>query len=120
MSCLFDSLTFFLNKLNHNITPDQLRSIICDYLLTNYQLIENIPSHDIIQWETDMDILDYISQMRKSSIWGGAIEIKAFCDIFIYEVNIHHNGVVINFIPNKTPLLTINLNYNGSHYTPSI
>ena len=119
MSCLFDSLSICLQKIQINITSIHLRNQICDYLLQNEKMIDDITSSAITEWESNMSISDYVVKMRNSSTWGGAIEIKAFCDLYNVEVNVYNtNNSIINFISNDIPYITMNLRYNGNHYTP--
>lgn len=61
MSCLFDSLSYFINKPSKII-----RNEICDYLEKNNKLIEGIDTVDILSLESS----NYIKNMRKSSTWG--------------------------------------------------
>ncbi len=81
-------------------------------------MIDDITSSAITEWESNMSISDYVVKMRNSSTWGGAIEIKAFCDLYNVEVNVYQTNNIINFISNDIPYITINLRYNGNHYTP--
>ena len=59
--------------------------------------------------------------MRNSGSWGGAIEIKAFCNMYNKHINVHDNrgrgGVVINFVDNERKNRdVIDINWNGGHY----
>ena len=115
MSCLFDSLSHYLPGTSTNI-----RTKICDYLQQNNKIIDGMNTCDILNLETS----DYIAKMRKSSTWGGAIEIQCACNIWKIRVLVEdirhkkkHN--VIEFIPiNNTYNKTINLTWSGGHYTP--
>ena len=112
MSCLFNSLSKFVN-----ISPQNLRKQICDFLKTNPLILSNIKAEEIIKWENGMDIQEYISKMEQSNTWGGAIEIKCFCEIYQINVIIIHNDRQIEFLPSSGKYqTTINLNYTGNHY----
>lgn len=133
MSCLFNSLGCLLN-----IPSYQLRQKICDYLLTNPELLDTCQTSDIIKWESGVKLETYIIKMRNNSTWGGAIEIKATCNIYncrIIVVNIRNNrrnrnlisqlgnsGKDIEFIPNKNAnsdiSKTIKITWNGGHFEP--
>ena len=118
MSCLFDSLGYFLN-----IKSNKIRSIICDYLEKDNKLFDDIKTKDLLLLESK----NYIKFMRKSSTWGGAIEIKSACNIWNLKIivkNIRTDGKKksrIKFIPtNGINSLTkkIKLLWNGIHYEP--
>ena len=116
MSCLFDSLSRYLPGSSINI-----RTKICDYLKQNNKIIDGMNTRDILTLETT----DYITKMRKTSTWGGAIEIQCACNIWKIRVLVEdkrhkkkHN--IIEFIPiNNTYNKTINLKWSGGHYTPN-
>lgn len=116
MSCLFDSLEYFLNISSKNI-----RSTICDYLENNNVIVDGIDTKDLLQLESE----NYISEMRKISTWGGAIEIKAAANIWNLEIivkNIRNKkNSQIHFIPNQginNSTKKIYLTWNGFHYEP--
>jgi hypothetical protein len=117
MSCLFNSLAKTIQNTNGN----ELRKIITEYLKNNPILYddENTKLSDLIGGESELS--KYINNMEKSSTWGGAIEIKAFCDIFnaIVKVKVLSTNKWIEFIPqNKniinSPIFTIS--WNGNHF----
>ena len=58
MSCLFNSLSYFLNLENKVI-----RNMICDYLQENKPIIEGIATHDILKYEKE-DINKYINNIH--------------------------------------------------------
>lgn len=115
MSCLFDSLSFFLSS----VSSFELRQMICDYIQSNKSLIENIPNSDLIAWSANISMDNYIASMRKPHIWGGAIEIKAFCDLFKKNVRIHSlpNNRTIECL-GVDSVEWIDLQWTGGHYTP--
>lgn len=117
MSCLFNSLSYFTNQ----ISSDQLRNLICDYLLSNPKLFDIVDAKNVTEWESGMCLNQYVSNMRNTTVWGGGIEIKAFCEIFNFFVIVHLNtGTEIEFSPNfpNEQTQSIKINYNGNHYEP--
>ena len=80
MSCLFQSIS----KLLGNISPQNLRNQICDFIETNGDRMWNGLS--IKEWvyysaiDRNQTVKQYIQSMRHSSEWGGAPEI-AICYI---------------------------------------
>ena len=118
MSCLFNSLVYFLN-----IKSSEIRSKICDFLENNNKIFDRIDTKDLLELESD----NYVKKMRKNSTWGGAIEIKAACNIWNLEIivcnirNGDRNDSQIQFIPNNgVNSLTkkIYITWNGFHYEP--
>lgn len=115
MSCLFDSLSFYIT----NINSKKLRNIITDYLSENPLLLDDAKFSELI----GVDKFDnYISNMRKDSTWGGAYEIKAFCDLFDAKVKVKilQTNKWIEFLPKnyKNNLPEMLITWNGSHYEP--
>ena len=116
MSCLFDTLSSFVN-----LKSTDLRENICNYLKNNPNLYEDIKAEDYIIWngEQHKNIESYIDMMRKTSTWGGAIEIKAFCNMYHTKVivNGRNNKEKVEFIPAiKSSSKDITINWNGGHY----
>lgn len=120
MSCLFRSLSYFIQNVNEN----ELRDIIVDYLEKDPILIGN-DTHlkDILQIQ-NTTIPQYTQQMRQRHVWGGAIEIRAFCELFdmkviVYVIRENRN---IEFIPssNDTKVIDkcISISWTGAHYEP--
>ena len=116
MSCLFNSLSYFIPESSNNI-----RQKICDYISQNKPLIKGIETKDIIKYEEK----NYIEKMRNTNTWGGAIEIQAACNIWKCKINVrnkrgrknqHSN---IEFIPTSTIIAnTFELEWTGGHYEP--
>ena len=77
MSCLFDSLSSFL-KFNDSY---KLRQEICDYIENNPTILDGMDTNEITKIVSNMNLETYIRNMRNSNEWGGALEIKAFCEI---------------------------------------
>ena len=114
MSCLFESLTSFISNLSH----EELRNIICDYLIKNPIMYDSMKASDSM-WEYNDNLKRYVDNMRLTSTWGSALEIKAFCNIFNANVNLYYNGKLIEFKSlTSNPKFTILLGYTGDHYFP--
>ncbi len=121
MSCLFESLTKFVNHLNKNENMDslRLRNIICDYLSTNPNLMNDnkIDTKLLISATTDINLEQYIQTMRNPITWGGGIEIKCFCELTGLGVNVHLiDKKIIEFRPTNPNNMIINIFYTGNHY----
>lgn len=120
MSCLFDSLSSFFNKKYLN--SFKLRNIICDYLIQNPILFDDIKAEKIIFYENKTTLQKYVHNMRQNNTWGGSIEIKSFCNIFNINVivkNIRDNNQNIEFLSNnKKSKKNIFISWNGSHFEP--
>jgi hypothetical protein len=116
MSCLFNSLSYF----NKQISADQLRQIICDYLLSNPKILDTLDATIVTGWEMGCSLEQYVDIMRKSNTWGGGIEIRSYCNIFNIQVNIiMTDNKIIEFLPdNNKPSRIIGLLYTGNHYEP--
>jgi len=114
MSCLFNSLSHFIGTDSYSI-----RQEICDYLENNNKIIDGLDTKSILLLESN----DYIKNMRNPSIWGGAIEIQAACNIWKYKIIVQNNrdknGKNIEFIPVDTDYTKeIILEWTGGHYEP--
>lgn len=127
MACLFDSLSVFL-LTQHRKQPssDELRQQICNYLESNNQIMDDLNTDDVTRITSNLNIKQYVDNMRKHSTWGSALEIKAFCEIYKVNVTVVHlqDKRHIEFLPSQKnkekPTHTIFLNYTGNHYTPSM
>ena len=115
MSCLFDSLSMFLEHMNSAM----LRSNICDYLETNPLLIDDLKACEVINHETNYDLETYVSNMRSQSTMGGAIEIRAFTKIFQVNVKVLSmpNQKVIEFLENPHFAWFV-IQWTGNHFDP--
>ena len=71
----------------------------------------------------NIDLEQYIQSMRMSDTWGGAIEIKAFCELFQVpvKVEIESDKRQIEFLPSRMRhgQKTIFISWNGSHFVPT-
>ena len=115
MSCLFNSLSYFIKEDGYDI-----RLKICDYLENNFTIIEDLDTKYVL----DLDSVDYIKNMKNISTWGGAIEIQVACNIWklriiVNDIQNHRENNKIEFIPiNNIYEKTIELYWNGGHYEP--
>ncbi len=117
MSCLFNSMSYFFNKSSFDIRQD-----ICNYLQQNKPIIEGLDTHFILGLDSP-SYQHYISRMRNTSTWGGAIEIQVACNIWNTRITVHNirdrNGNKIEFLPiNKNHSNNISITWNGGHYEP--
>lgn len=117
MSCLFNSLSYFLHEDSYII-----RQKICDYLNENKPIIEGLETKDVIMFESN-SVSNYISNMRNTSTWGGAIEIQCACNIWNLKINVFNyrdnNKKAIEFLPmNGNLSRTIDIYWTGGHYEP--
>lgn len=120
MSCLFDSLSYYIDA-----TPDQLRQYIADYLEDNGDVIDGMDTRDVLAMDPDHgggDAEAYIRKMRRSSTWGGSIELAAASEIFRLIIRVHNirdrDGEVIEFLPvHGKPVGVAEISWSGNHYT---
>ena len=114
MSCLFNSMNYFFKE-----DSQVIRNKICDYLQQNQPIIDGLDTNFILSMEGS----NYINNMRNPSVWGGAIEIQAACNIWntkITVVNIRNsNQKNIEFQPVKgNANNNISVTWSGGHYEP--
>ena len=105
MSCLYDSISHFLR-----INSYQTRQRICDGLETKMIL--------------DMEDPNYIQNMRRTSTWGGALEIKAACNIWRIKIIVYidrKHSKKIEFLPTDGRYIgAIEIEWQGNHYVPIV
>lgn len=113
MSCLFDSLSKFIN-----ISSNDLRQNIVQYLQTNPNLIEDVSFQEMLKWD-NINHEQYLSVMSNEMSWGGAIEIKAFVMMYHINVKVHipQQQKIVEFVKN-TDHPFINIIWTGNHYIP--
>jgi hypothetical protein len=118
--------------------PNGIRQRICDYLEKNLPILEGMETRDVLEMEASSS-QNYISKMRKSSTWGGAIEIQCACNIWNARIIVHdirsrhsnnnnnnknkNKNNKIEFLPLKSEnaqphSLELNLEWSGGHYEP--
>lgn len=117
MSCLFISLGYFMLDRD----PDRLRQDICDYLESNPKLYDDTLDLESITQLDGITKEQYLQNMRRSQTWGGAVEIKAFCDLYEIdvEVSVIGNGKTVLFKsgkPHRNGLIKIY--WTGNHFEP--
>ena len=128
MSCLFNSMSHCIKE---DWGPHGIRQRICDYLQSNLPILDGMETRDVLQLEAPSSE-HYISNMRKSSTWGGAIEIQCACNIWNARIIVHdirfgnngNNSKKIEFLPlhinidSIIPPLEFELEWSGGHYEP--
>jgi len=121
MSCLFNSLSVFVEGDDSNI----LRQKICNYLALNLPLgHEDVLAEQYIQWQGGVTLFEYVQQMRNIQTWGSSIEIQAFCELYSISVSVtdlrRSTNNVMTFIP-KSGIYSkqVKLTWNGGHYEVS-
>lgn len=127
MSCLFNSLSRALQHKNiYSISSSELRQESCNYLIHDFPIISGMSTHELLNI-THGNHSKYISEMRRNSTWGGAIEIQAVCNVFkvrIIVVNIRNgfgNGKEIEFLPvHENYTNTLKITWSGGHYEPML
>lgn len=117
MSCLFNSLNYFIGEGSYEI-----RQKICNYLQENKPIIDGLETKQILEFESHT-YEHYISNMRLTSTWGGAIEIQCACNIWSLCINVKNyrdnNNRIIEFLPlYSSPNKIINIYWTGGHYEP--
>ena len=114
MSCLFNSLSYFIKDDSFKI-----RQTICDYLEQNKPIIDGLDTTEILKYENN----NYIQNMRNTCTWGGAIEIQCACNIWNVRIIVLNNrdsgNRSIEFIQLSGQYdRTIYLDWTGGHYEP--
>jgi hypothetical protein len=110
MSCLFDSLSYFIKENSYEI-----RQKICDYLQNNEKIIDGLDTKTILE----LDDVNYINNMRNVETQGGAIEIQSACNIWNLSIDVKDtqmNKNIVFFPLNTNYNNTIYLEWNGGHY----
>lgn len=113
MSCLFQALC----ELEGRGDATSLRQEICEFLARG-GLDCTVYGGDQILFE--MPLSTYVAKMQQPSEWGGAPEIRAFCELRGATVVVHYAQREITFVPTAQPKLTrvYRLAWTGNHYTP--
>ena len=99
MSCLFNSLSYFIKEDSYVI-----RNKICDYLEQNNKIIDGLETQFII----NLDSNNYVENMRNQSTWGGAIEIQVACNIWSLRIIVHNYRDKDTTTNNKIEFIPIN------------
>ena len=120
MSCLFDSLSYFIDA-----SSDELRQYIADYLEDGGEVIDGMDTSTVLALDADHgngDPASYIRKMRRSSVWGGSIELSAASSIWDLKILVHNirdrDGGVIEFMPlSGRPVGVAEISWSGNHYS---
>ena len=117
MICLFNSLSHFIP-----LNSDAIRQKICDYLQQNATIMDGLDTKFILNLENN----NYIPSMRKSTTWGGAIEIQAACNLWKLKIMVQNSRNAKQSAPKCIEFLPvtggftkeISLDWTGGHYEP--
>ena len=114
MSCLFDSLSVFVN-----IDSYTLRQVISNYLETNPILMDDLNAESVILYETNMSLSDYVSKMKNQDTMGGAIEIRSFINLFKVNILVKSlpNNKEIQFLYSPESIWKAII-WTGGHFDP--
>jgi hypothetical protein len=114
MSCLFRALAEQVGGTTQGWREDIERFLLTDPILGDLKASENI------KFETGETLQAYVQRMRHANQWGGALEIKAFCNMTGRTVVLKHlrTGKETEFLPDKEAILKppVVLKFTGSHY----
>ena len=83
MSCLFNSFAALTED-----NSGAIRSKICDWLATDPVLGSDIRASDASMIESGLPLDRYVERMRSTNTWGGAIEIRAFVELWKRPVRV--------------------------------
>lgn len=139
MSCLFRALSAH----TWNVDTEELRQKICDYLVRDPS-ISGAPAsfwvwadksrgnEDYTETIAKRYLDRYVNEMRRSSTWGGAIEIISFCQMYraricVYDIRRRNGNNAVYFQPGRDavregdtveswPMYAIQ--WSGGHYEP--
>ena len=117
MSCLFNSLHYFIKE-----GSNEIRQKICNYLQENKPIISGLDTNQVLLLE-DTNVNNYINKMRETYTWGGAIEIQCACNIWNLQIIVKNirdsENKTIEFLPiTGNYNRTIYISWNGGHYEP--
>jgi len=112
MSCLFNSFSRIVGE-----AAPTIRSRICDWLATNPVLSEDMQAADAIMIESGLSLDRYVERMRSAHTWGGAIEIRAFVQLWKRPVRVQviRTGRWIEF-PCVNGGAECRISWTGGHY----
>jgi len=114
MSCLFNSFSALVGA-----SSSEIRAKICDWLAADPMLMDDLSASAVIAIEANGLPLDrYVAQMRSPSTWGGAIEIRAFVQLWKRPVKVwairHRRWIEFPCSEGQE----CKLSWNGGHYEP--
>ena len=113
MSCLFNSFAALVGE-----DAQAIRGRICDWLATDPALLDDLPASLVVEIESGQALDRYVSRMRSPSTWGGAIEIRAFVQLWKRPVRVWviRSKRWIEFPFSEGEELKIS--WTGGHYEP--
>jgi hypothetical protein len=101
--------------------PQVIRNKICDYLVSDPELMEGMKASEIVSFESNLPLNLYILRMRSPASWGGAIEINCATKIFgcnFEVVNIRSNPHTIIKFEHTGNSNVGKMTWSGNHYEP--
>lgn len=112
MSCLFHSIGVCLG-----LTQETVRSDIVNYMALHAERKhDSVKLKEWIEAAEDVGFEKYIEEMRKSSTWGGGIEMYIACLLYNANIVIHcRDG---NFPIGDKKKKELHLKYTGNHFEP--
>lgn len=113
MSCLFQSLSKFVSHADYS----KLRQDICNFLESNQPLLDDLTIKEIAELD-GITKEQYIQNMRQDSTWGGAPEIRAFCEMYNIGVKVLvlQSEKIIDFNCTTPTNNFVLISWNGSHF----
>ena len=83
-------MSFLFNSFSKIVGEDSpsIRARICDWLATDPALMEDLSASTVALVESGKPLDAYVAQMRNMSTWGGAIEIRAFVQLWKRPVKV--------------------------------
>lgn len=114
MSCLFNSFSRIVGE-----APQTIRARICDWLATDPALMDDLSASTVVMVESGKPLDAYVQQMRSVNTWGGAIEIRAFIQLWKRPVKvwaIRQKRWIEFTCPEGNPDQECKLSWTGGHY----
>ena len=118
MSCLFIALGRLLDRPHHRV-----RHEICQFMAKNLQLpFQDVPIQQWIRWQ-GQNPPQYISRMRRTSSWGGAMEIAVATKLYRVDITVvraSDHRRIAQFVMDDTRSARhhLFLTWTGNHYEP--
>jgi hypothetical protein len=120
MSCLFNSFSALTGE-----RPQAIRERICDWLATDPAILDDLSASTVVQIESGHPLDRYVTNMRSVNTWGGAIEIRAFVQLWKRPVRVFvkrgRPQRWIEFPLSDASGSTVDeckLSWTGAHYEP--
>eukprot|EP00953_Heterococcus_sp_UTEX-ZZ885_P018486 10323-Heterococcus_DN1.PRE.1 len=110
MSCLFQAIGRCIG-----LPHERVRRDIVDYMQSHADTeIEDLKLKSYIEFAEDVPFEQYVSEMRKSSTWGGEIEMSIACLIYDLNIVVFFRDVKMRIGEKRNT--TIYLHYTGNHF----